>query len=250
MLTHPATGEGYLVWQGKSGSELVRFRPSNGDTIATLALGDVPAAAFVAAAVDPVRQWLFLLSDKALLGVDLAANRVAPPSPFAGGVDLAIEPRRGLGVLPHRGGAVTLVDLASWRAYELPLEPPHSRSASAVAVDSEQGRAWVVAGRELAEIDLEARQFVRWQAFEPERDLAGARLAVAAACRRLYIACGELLEVDLDSGQWESLLAPVSCPAPVAHAPNLGLLVSVQNGIPWASYQRCPAATMPDSTSR
>ncbi len=234
VAVHPATGEGALVWQKPGGAELVRFRPSTGETLETLELGKLEADQVRAAVFDTRRNHLLLAAEDRLLVVDWKANRVlSNRSP--GARELAVDSSRGLAVVVRPRGEITMLELASGAEAVL----GEAASAGGVAIDSEQGRAWVVTGREWVEIDLEARQVARRVAFDPERDFGGAGAAVATACGRLYLACGELVEVNLEDGRWSPIATLGGCPAPLAHLANLGALFTIQGGQIHSAYHHC-----------
>jgi len=229
-------GEGFLVWGSGDGAELVRFRPATGDTVGAADLGPRGVDDFRVSAFDPAGPTVYLATDRELLAVDLRTNRLLPGRAFPGVVDLAVDESRRLLVLSHRRG-VTWVGLAGQPGGEIELEA----APGGVAADPGSGLLYVVAGRKWIEIDLDAREVVRHASFEPEHDFSGARVALAASCRRLYLAADHLAEVDLDSGRWEPIVALGSPAAPLLHASALGALFTIHQGRIFSSYQRCPA---------
>jgi len=242
LAIHPVTGEGVLVWQKDRGAELLRFRPATGETVGRVDLGASGAQEFLTAAFDTDRNRVFLTTTSGIFCVDLTANRLSPAGPhalllpFVQALDLAIDPATQTALVAHAGAGITLLDLTLWGRFgmeipstEIPL-PPHAQTPSGVAIDSEQGRGYALAGSQWFEIDLNTRQIARRAAVQPERNFAGGRIVFAGSCGRLYVACGDLAEVNLDTGAWRSISRLDGCPAPVVSAPFVGALFLIQQG--------------------
>jgi hypothetical protein len=208
--------------------------------LATVPLGAIPPAQFRALALDTERNRLFIASEHGILSVDLTRNRPLPVLSLEGATDLAVDPDLALAVIPHSGGGVSLLDLASGSFTEMLAAPERQAiTPGAVVVDTGQHRAYVLVGRALAEIDLESRKLARWIAFEPARDFHSAHIALAASCGRLYLACDDLADLDLATGQWEAIAELGQCPAAIAHAPSLGALFAVRGDRIYSAYHRC-----------